>query len=197
MSTHIPKCVYKRTLNNPTTITKPKYSIVEDLSQTPSKMFALEVLQSPPMQCSTLLSAIRATYSSSHLTMNFNGNDVSFHIDVIYAKHIIRRTIIDEGASTFLMSFSCWKPINSLELAPSPTLLAVFKGRSFMSHFLVSFFPFHLGGKTVSLEVEVVDAPLDNKFSLGRSWTYAMIIFVSPIFQILLFFHEGGIVIVD
>jgi hypothetical protein len=189
--------VYKRTLNNPTTITTPNYSIVEDLSQTPCKMSSLEVLQSPPMQCSTLLSAIRATDSSIHLTMNFDGNDVSFHIDVIYAKHIIRRTVIDEGASTCLMSFSCWKPINSPELAPSPTLLTVFDGRSFMSHFLVSSFPFHLGGKTVSLEVEVVDAPLDNKLSLGRSWTYAMMIFISPVFQILFFSHEGGIVIVD
>ena len=66
-----------------------------------------------------------------------------------------------------------------------------------MSHFLVSFFPFHLGGKIVSLEVEVVDAQLDNKLSLGRSWTYAMMIFISLVFQILFFSHEGGIVIVD
>ena len=83
MSTHIPKCEYKRTLNKPTTIATPNYSIVEDLSQTPCKMSSLEVLQSPPMQCNTLLSAIRTTDSSSHLTMNFDGNDVSFHIDVI------------------------------------------------------------------------------------------------------------------
>jgi hypothetical protein len=31
-----------------------------------------------------------------------------------------------------------------------------------------------LGGKTVCVEVEVVDAPLDYNLLLGWSWTYAM-----------------------
>ena len=37
-----------------------------------------------------------------------------------------------------------------------------------------SFGPVQLGGKTVCVEVEVVDAPLDYNLLLGWSWTYAM-----------------------
>jgi hypothetical protein len=54
-----------------------------------------------------------------------------------------------------------------------------------------------LGGKTVCVEVEVVDAPLDYNLLLGRSWTYAMQAMVATVFRVLLFPHEGRIVIVD
>jgi hypothetical protein len=49
----------------------------------------------------------------------------------------------------------------------------------------------------VYVKVEVVDAPLDYNFLLGRSWTYAMTMIVSTIFQVLCFPHEGRIIIVD
>jgi hypothetical protein len=51
-----------------------------------------------------------------------------------------------------------------------------------------------LGGKTVCVEVEVVDAPLDYNLLLGRSWTYAMQVVVATVFRVLLFPHEGWIV---
>jgi hypothetical protein len=54
-----------------------------------------------------------------------------------------------------------------------------------------------LGGKTVCVEVEVVDAPLDYKLLLGRSWTYAMQVVVATVFRVLLFPHEGRIVTID
>jgi hypothetical protein len=53
---------------------------------------------------------------------------VAFQINVVYVKHIIGRTVIDEGASTCVMSLSCWKEIGSPELTPSPTLLTAFDG---------------------------------------------------------------------
>jgi hypothetical protein len=53
---------------------------------------------------------------------------VAFQIDVVYTKHVIRRTIVDEGASTCVMSLSCWKAIGSPELTPSLTLLTMFDG---------------------------------------------------------------------
>ena len=40
----IPKGVFKNTLQNPNARAAPKYSIVEDLAQTPCEMSALEVL---------------------------------------------------------------------------------------------------------------------------------------------------------
>jgi hypothetical protein len=38
------------------------------------------------------------------------------------------------------------------------------------------------GGKTVCVEVEVVDAPLDYNLLLGWSWTYAMQDVVATVF---------------
>jgi hypothetical protein len=54
-----------------------------------------------------------------------------------------------------------------------------------------------LGGKTVCVEVEVVDAPIDYNLLLSRSWTYAMQVVVATIFRVLLFPHEGRIVTID
>jgi hypothetical protein len=54
-----------------------------------------------------------------------------------------------------------------------------------------------LGGKTVCVEVEVVDASLDYNLLLGRSWTYAMQAVVSTVFQVLIFPHEDQIVTID
>jgi hypothetical protein len=55
----------------------------------------------------------------------------------------------------------------------------------------------HLGGKTMCVEVEVVNAPLDYNISLGRIWTYAMHAAVATVFQVLFFPHEGRIVTID
>jgi hypothetical protein len=54
-----------------------------------------------------------------------------------------------------------------------------------------------LGGKTVCIEVEVVDVPLDYNLLLGRSWTYAMQAVVATDFWVLLFPHEGWIVTIN
>jgi hypothetical protein len=99
-------------------------------------MSSLEVLQSFPTQRTTLLSAIGAIDSASQLVMKFDATDVkphlpyhvAFQINVISNNHLIQRTIIDEGASTCVMSLSCWKAIGSPELTPSPTLLTNFDG---------------------------------------------------------------------
>ena len=51
-------------------------------------------------------------------------------------------------------------------------------------------FEIKLAGKEVSVEVEVIDAPLDYNFLLGRSWTYAMSAIASTIFLVVVFPHE-------
>ena len=45
--------------------------------------------------------------------------------------------------------------------------------------------------------MEVVDAPLDYNLLLGCSWSYAMTIFVSSVFQLINFPHNGNIVTID
>jgi hypothetical protein len=54
-----------------------------------------------------------------------------------------------------------------------------------------------LGGKTVTVDVEVVDAPLDYNLLLGRSWFYAITSIASSVFRCVQFPHQGKIVTVD
>jgi hypothetical protein len=114
MMSCILKGVYKQASHNPNSRAAPNYSIVDNLAQTSCVMSTLEVLQIFPMQHTALLSVIRVVNSSNHLTMNFDAIDVkphlpyhvAFHIGIVYVKHIIRRTIIDKGTLTCVMSLS-------------------------------------------------------------------------------------------
>ena len=77
---------------------------------------------------------------SSSLMENFNLSDVKMHlpyhvalsVDVIHGGKTIGHTVVDEGASTCVMSISCWKALGSPELVLSNTLLTTFDGRSFL-----------------------------------------------------------------
>jgi hypothetical protein len=69
-------------------------------------------------------------------------------------------TVVDEGAPTCVMSLSCWKAVGQPILSPSPTLLTTFDGCSFRLHGIIPSFLVQLGGKTVYIEVEVVDVSL-------------------------------------
>jgi hypothetical protein len=109
----------------------------------------------------------------------------------------IFRTVVNEGASTRVMLLACWKAIGQPILSLSPTLLTAFNDHSFRPHGIISSFPMQLGGKTVCVEVEVFDAPLDYNVLLGRSWTYAMQAVVATVFRVLLFPHEGQIVTIN
>jgi hypothetical protein len=77
------------------------------------------------------------------------------------------------------------------------TMLTAFDGHSFRPHGILPTFLVQLGGKTVEVDVEVVDAPLDYNLLLGCNWTYAMTIVVSSVFHTLCFPHEGKIVMID
>ena len=104
--------------------------------------------------------------------------------------------MIDEGESTCVMLISCWKALGSPELLPSNTLLISFDRRSFYPRGILPSFEIKLVGKEVSIEIELVDAPLDYNLLLGRNWTYAMCIIPSSVFRVLIFPHEGKLVIV-
>ena len=52
-------------------------------------------------------------------------------------------------------------------------------------------------GKTVNLDVEVVDASLDYNLLLGHRWSYAMTVVVSSVFRLIKFPHNGKIVTID
>ena len=71
--------------------------------------------------------------------------------------------MIDEGVAASMMSLSCWKGLGSPELSQSATMLTAFDGRSFRLHEIIPSLKVQLGGNTVTIEVKVVDAPLEYK----------------------------------
>jgi hypothetical protein len=104
---------------------------------------------------------------------------------------------LDEGASTCVMSLAYWKGLKSPALNKSPTMLRAFDGQGFHPHVLLQSLAVQLGGKTVTVDVEVVDAPLDYNLLLGRSWFCTMTVVASSVFQCVQFTHQGKIVTVD
>jgi hypothetical protein len=95
------------------------------------------------------------------------------------------------------MSLACWKGLKSPTLNKSPTMLCTFDGRGFHPHGLLQSLVIQLGGKTVTVDVEVVDAPLDYNLLLRRSWFYAMTIIASLVFRCVQCPHQGKIVTID
>ena len=79
-------------------------------------------------------------------------------------------TVIDEGPTASMMSLSCWKGLGSPTLSQSANMLTGFDGRSFWPHAILPSLEVQLGGKTITIEVEVVDAPLHYNLLLGRNW---------------------------
>ena len=59
------------------------------------------------------------------------------------------------------------------------------------------YFPITLGGKTVCINVMVVQGPLDFNLLLGHDYVYAMKAIVSTIFRVMHFPHDGNIVTID
>ena len=76
-------------------------------------------------------------------------------------------------------------------------MLTAFDGISFQSHDILPSLKVHLGGKTVAIEVEVVDAPLDYNLLLGRNWMYIMQVVSSSLFCVVCFPFNGKIVTID
>ena len=76
-------------------------------------------------------------------------------------------------------------------------MLTAFDGRSFRPHGILPAFEIKLARKAVSVEVEVIDAPLDYNLLLGRSWTYAMSTIASAVLRVVVFPHEGKLITID
>jgi hypothetical protein len=131
-----PKSTIQKYTFNPNSRAAQNNNIVEDLAQAPCAMSALEVLQHCPNQRRTLLAAIGAFDPKSSKNITFNLDDhqprlshqLAFQIDVVVHNQQIHRTILDEGASTCVMSLACWKGLKSLALNKSATMLCAFDG---------------------------------------------------------------------
>ena len=124
-----------------------------------------------------MLTAIGAIDPNNYLMITFDmlnlkkrlPRHMAFHIRSTYWKFNTFRTVVDEGASTCVMSLSCWKVIGSPTVVPSATFLTTFDGPSHKVHGIVPDLPIYVGGGIVNIEVEIVDARLDFNLMLGRN----------------------------
>jgi hypothetical protein len=62
---------------------------------------------------------------------------------------------------------------------------------------ILSQFPISLGGKTLLVDVIVVQDPLDFNMLLGHDYVYAMNVVVSTLFRVMHFHHNGSMVTID
>jgi hypothetical protein len=117
--TRIPKGAFRKASHNPNARAAQNYSVVEDLSQTPCAMSALEVLQSCPTQRKALLTTLGSTETSNPGTIMLDTTDLKPHLPYHVVFQIvvahptknftwnIFRTVVNEGASTCVMSLAC------------------------------------------------------------------------------------------
>ena len=122
---------------------------------------------------------------------------VSLLVHVECMNNTIKRTMIDEETTTSVMSLSCWKGLVSPTLSKSRTMLFALDRILFWPHFILPSLEVQLGGKTVAIEVEVVDAPLDYNILLGWNWMYSMQAVASSLFRVVCFPFNGKIVMID
>jgi hypothetical protein len=95
------------------------------------------------------------------------------------------------------MYVSYWKAIDSPPLIESNNTLKAFNGSRFKPYGVLPSLPITLEGKSINVEVEVFDAPLDYNLLLGLSWIDSMHAVVSNIFHVVHFPHQGKVVTVD
>jgi hypothetical protein len=161
---HPPKITFHKYTFNPSSRATQNYNIVEDLAQALCVMSTLEVLQHFPNQLRTFLATIGIVDPESSNLDNYTSrlsHQLAFQVDVVVHNQQIHQTILDEGASTCVMSLTCWKSLKSPTLNKYPTMLRAFDGRGFHPHGFLQSLPIQLGGKTITVDVEVVDSPLD------------------------------------
>ena len=108
-------------------------------------MSDLDVLQTYPNQRKNLLTALGAMDPENSDIITFKLDDfkmrlshqLAFQISTKITGKTICYTILDEGASTSVMSLSCWRAIGSLEINCSPTTLEDFDGHDFQTYGLL------------------------------------------------------------
>ena len=164
-----PKGTLRKSIINPNACASQYYNIVEDLAQAPCAMSALEVLKTCPTQWKNFLTPLGDMDPKNSNAITFKMDDfitwlshqLDFYISTKISGKTIHRIVLDEGASTSVMYLSCWRAIGSLEIKSSPTTLKGFDGHDFQPYGLLPSIHVELGGNSVSIHIEVIEAPLD------------------------------------
>ena len=122
---------------------------------------------------------------------------IAFQIPVSIWNLVVHRCIIDEGASTCIMSTLVWQKLKSPILQSSTTMLRAYDGHPTRSQGILLHIPISLGGKTVLIDIEVVNTQLDYNLLLGRNYMYAMRALASSVFHQMMFPYDWKIATVD
>jgi hypothetical protein len=144
----------------------------------------LQVLGWFPLIGMTLLSLILPSF-------------VPFQIRVEVNSKKIYRCIVDEGASTSILSSSTWQALGSPKLVSEEHELLDFDRCPSEYLGILPQFPISLGGNIVLFNVIVVQGPLDFNMILGHDYVYAMKVVVSTLFWVMHFPHNGRIVTIE
>ena len=95
------------------------------------------------------------------------------------------------------MSLNYWKSLGSPHLSQTSMTLKAFDGRTYKPCGIINNLHVELGEKTVNVDVEVVDGPLDYNILLGRPWVYAMIAIVSTYIRMIAFKNKGTTTVIN
>ena len=95
------------------------------------------------------------------------------------------------------MSLNCCKSLGPPRLSQSSTMLKAFYRHTYKPCDIINNLHVEIGGKTVNVDVEVIDRPLDYNILLGRPWVYAMTAIVSTYFIMVDFPHKGTIIVIN
>ena len=119
---------------------------------------------------------------------------VPFQIVVQVTASRMLHTIVNEGASISILSSTAWQDLGSPQLVPATKNILVFNHRPTAPLGILPHLPITLGGKTICIDVMVVQGPLDFNLLLGHDYFYAMKVVVSTLFRVIHFPHDGKIV---
>jgi hypothetical protein len=149
---------------------------------------------------------IPSTPSPSPRMVSFDWNDLvephlpsvtPFQISIEVNSTNIYQCIVDEGAPAIILSSSVWKVLGCPKIVFASHELLDFDRRPSEYLGILSQFPISLGGKTILLDVIVVQGSLDFNMLLGHDYVYAMNVVVSMLFRVMHFHHNGIIVTID
>jgi hypothetical protein len=122
---------------------------------------------------------------------------IPFQVTTKVCGRDVSQTLIDQGASLSIFSSITWQALGCPQLASVTQNLLDFNRRTSQPLGTLSQFPVTLGGKTVFIDIMVVQDPLDFTLLLRQDYIYAMKVIVSTLFHVISFPHDGRVATVD
>jgi hypothetical protein len=151
----------------------------------------------PPSPAKTLASNETILFDWGVLTGPRLPSHMPFKITVKVCGWDIPHTLIDEGSSVSILSSIAWQALGYPKLVSVTQTLFAFNKRTNHPLGILPQFPVTLGGKTIFIDVMVVQDPLDFDLLLGRDYVYAMKSIMSTLFRVISFPHDGRMVTID